>query len=141
MKNLSTPSQFKMVDDVAEFHNKILQQPVPESPSLVSLEFGIERLRFMQEELDEYVEAVFKGDMVGAADALMDIVYVALGTAHLMSLPVPELWNAVQKANMAKVSGPTKRGNKYDAMKPKGWVGPEAEMAAAIGRAIDASVN
>jgi hypothetical protein len=38
----------------------------------------------------------------------------------------------VQKANMAKVPGVTKRGMPNDAMKPEGWVGPEAEIRKAI---------
>jgi len=74
---------------------------------------------------------------VGVADALADVIYVALGTAYRMGLPFDEIWGAVQAANMRKVRGLTKRGNKVDAMKPAGWVGPEAEIARAIGSALD----
>jgi len=133
---LTTPLLSKMVQDVAEFHEKILQQPVSKTPSLVAQEFVIERFRFMQEELDEYLNAAMSGDIVGVSDALADIVYVALGTAHIMNLPFDDIWNAVQNANMRKERGTTKRGNKYDAVKPPGWVGPESEIARAIGRRI-----
>lgn len=130
---LSTLLPPDMIQDVADFHRRILGQPQAESPSLLSHQFVIERFRFMQEELDEYLEAGFKGDIVGAADGLADIVYVALGTMHIMGLPTAEIWNAVQKANMTKERGMTKRGNAFDAFKPPGWVGPEQEIAKAIG--------
>lgn len=54
-----------------------------------------------------------------------------------MGLPFAQIWEAVQAANMRKVAGPTKRGNKIDAMKPEGWVGPEAAIARAIQRKAD----
>jgi len=73
----------------------------------------------------------------GVADALADLVYVALGTAYKMGLPFDSIWQAVQAANMRKVAGPTKRGNKVDACKPEGWVGPETAIARAIQRKVD----
>lgn len=126
-----------MFDDVAEFHEKILGQPQEQSPSLVNFAFCLERFRFLQEELDEFIEAGTAGDIVRVADALADIVYVALGTAWIMNLPFDQIWAAVQRANMTKVRGTTKRGNKYDAIKPEGWVGPESAIAALILREID----
>lgn len=133
MSTLLPPDIFQ---DVADFHKRVIGQPPAESPSLVSPKFVFERFKFMQEELDEFVTAAFDGDMVGAADGLADLVYVAVGTMYLMGLPFNDIWNAVQNANMRKVRGMTKRGNVYDAAKPEGWVGPEPEIAAAIGEAI-----
>jgi predicted HAD superfamily Cof-like phosphohydrolase len=54
-----------------------------------------------------------------------------------MGIPVQDCWNLVQKANMAKVSGVTKRGNAIDAIKPDGWIGPEQGIAAIILRKIN----
>ena len=94
----------------------------------------------MQEELNEFVGCASVGNMVGMADALADLIYVALGTAYLMGLPFDDIWAVVQKANMAKIPGITKRGMPNDAMKPEGWVGPEAEILMAIQKALtDAS--
>jgi predicted HAD superfamily Cof-like phosphohydrolase len=70
------------------------------------------------------------------ADGLADIIYVAIGTLYIMGLPGPAIWEAVQKANMSKVRGITKRGNAFDAVKPEGWTAPEADIAKAIGEAI-----
>jgi predicted HAD superfamily Cof-like phosphohydrolase len=133
---LTTRSQFDMLEDVADFHETILGQDPALSPSLIDLPFCIERFRFMQEELDEFIEEAYQGNIVGVADALADIVYVALGTAYIMNLPFEDIWKAVQNANMRKERGVTKRGNKFDAIKPAGWVGPEPEIARAIERCI-----
>lgn len=118
-------------DDVAEFHHQVLgiesTAPTWETPNSLD-----ERYEFMREELEEFGEAVNAEDMVKAADALADLVYVALGTAHQMGLPFDEIWAAVHKANMQKMRGIGKRGMVYDAVKPPEWVGPEAEIYAAI---------
>ena len=126
-----------MSKDVAEFHAVILGVSLPESPTLVSPEWIIERGNFLNEELEEFLEGGITGNIVGAVDGLLDIVYVALGTLYQMGVPTEACWDLVQRANMAKVRGETKRGNKIDARKPEGWVGPEAGIAALIGRAID----
>jgi predicted HAD superfamily Cof-like phosphohydrolase len=118
-------------NDVAEFHHQVLgiesTAPTWNTPNTLA-----ERLSFMAEELAEFDEAVELKDIAKAADALADLVYVALGTAHQMGLPFDEIWAAVHKANMQKLRGIGKRGMVYDAVKPVGWVGPETEITAAI---------
>jgi len=126
-----------MFRDVADFHELILQDFDEGVPSLVSQEYCMERARFLAEELQEFIQAFQDGQIVGVADALADLVYVALGTAYKMGLPFNDIWYAVHHANMQKVRGTTKRGNKVDAMKPEGWVGPEATIARAIDRKLD----
>ncbi len=90
-------------------------------------------------ELLELESAHAMGDIVGAADALADLVYVALGTAYQMGIPMNQVWAAVQRANMAKVPGVTKRNMGNDATKPDGWVGPEADIQVAIDAATTRS--
>lgn len=118
-------------EDVAEFHHQVLgiesTAPTWHTPNTLT-----ERVMFMEEEIDEFVAATSQQDMVKAADALADLVYVALGTAHQMGLPFDEIWAAVHKANMQKMRGIGKRGMAYDAVKPPEWVGPETEIEAAI---------
>jgi len=83
-----------------------------------------ERALQLQEEAGEFVDAVEEGSMVDMADALIDLVYFAKGTAILMGLPWEELWQIVQECNMKKEFGKTKRGIEIDAKKPEDWVGP-----------------
>lgn len=84
----------------------------------------LERIDFLQEELNEFTAASNKQDIAELADALIDLVYVAKGTAISMGLPWDQLWDDVQRANMSKVPGATKRGHRVDATKPNGWKGP-----------------
>ena len=95
------------------------------------------RLKFLREEVDELEEALNPEcpNYVKAFDALLDLVYVAKGTARMMGID-SSTWaqgmESVQRANMAKerVSSEvmSKRGSKLDVVKPKGWVGPEEEL-------------
>lgn len=84
-----------------------------------------ERIDFLQEELDEFKKACDEQDLAEQADALVDLVYVALGTANMLGLPWKALWDDVQRANMAKVRGVGKRGHLVDCIKPEGWIGPQ----------------
>ncbi len=88
------------------------------------------RIKFLKEELDEFIEGWATGDHAQMADALVDLVYVALGTAHLLGYPWQEVWDAVQAANMAKERGKpdgsnSKRGSAWDVVKPEGWTPPD----------------
>ena len=116
--------------DVVAFSRKF-GLAAPEGPTLLDAETAEYRRRFLHEELDEYVLAYQSGDLAGAADALVDLVYVALGTAYLMGLPWQELWDEVQRANMAKrraiSADESKRGSKLDVVKPVGWTPPDIE--------------
>ena len=87
-----------------------------------------ERIKFMQEELDEFTKGANEQNMDEMADALVDIVYVAIGTAIMMGLPWKKLWKDVQRANMAKVRGVGKRGNLVDCIKPAVWVPPKTGL-------------
>lgn len=101
------------------------------------------RLHFLAEELEETARAAgFEAyvnikdnngpvNMPELADGLVDLVYVALGTAHMLNLPWFELFREVQRANMSKQRASTaadsKRGSSLDVVKPEGWKAPDIE--------------
>ena len=98
-------------DDVGNFHEKFKLERVPPvndyktarpSPHHISRELQDFRLKFLHEELNELKDGYVEQDLAKIADALVDLVYVALGTAHLHGLPWPALWREVQRANMTK---------------------------------------
>lgn len=92
------------------------------------------RVKALQEELDEYNMAT---TLVDEYDALLDLIVFAVGTLDRQGLPLLEGFEKVMKANMAKEVGQNgdKRGGfKRDLVKPKGWVGPEAELTQIIDR-------
>jgi predicted HAD superfamily Cof-like phosphohydrolase len=125
-------------DDVEAFHIKF-GVPLAGAPSFLDREANEFRVKFMQEELDEFKEDYANGDMLKAADALVDLVYVAMGTASMMGLPWQQLWDEVQRANMSKVraSGAddarSVRKSALDVVKPEGWKGPDHRAAVGDG--------
>ena len=121
------PSNF---EDVSLFHAKfdLHQSRSDPGPQKVPLDVFEFRLRFLYEELHEFEDAWANRNEADLADALIDLVYVAMGTAHIFGFPWQELWDEVQRANMSKVratsSEQSTRRSKFDVVKPKGWTPP-----------------
>jgi predicted HAD superfamily Cof-like phosphohydrolase len=91
----------------------------------ITVEWLLERASFIAEELNELKEAIANRDLVKVFDALLDIVYVAKGSAVYAGLPWDEGWIRVHESNMAKEpGGPSERLTK-DLIKPPGWRPPE----------------
>lgn len=116
--------------DVGDFHTKFaLPTSEDRFPGLLTDETFMFRYQFLQEELQELLKAHREGNLEDFADALVDLVYVALGTAHMAGVPWEELWAEVQRANMGKVrateSSQSKRGSSLDVVKPMGWRPPD----------------
>lgn len=118
-----------MTADVHDFHEKfrLLYDGAPKTLERDLLDF---RVKFMQEELDEYAEGAEEGDLEKQLDAIIDLIYVALGTLLLQGM-LPAFapgWKRVQAANMAKVrterAEDSKRGSTFDVTKPEGWKAP-----------------
>lgn len=122
-------------ENVWQFHNKF-DLPRPSKPTWLDPETLAYRVKFMEEELKEFVDACELKDMHGAADALVDLAYVAMGTAVFMGIPWEQIWQEVQRANMAKERAPhagaSKRKSVYDVIKPAGWMPPD--HIAALGK-------
>lgn len=72
--------------DVVDFQRKF-EIPMPESPTLVDMDMGQFRLRFLTEELDETVSCHLAKDMPGFFDGLLDLYYVVAGTAAIFGFP------------------------------------------------------
>ena len=117
----------KFIKDIKDFHEKfgISYSGVPrELPE----ELKSFRIKFMQEELDEYIECSEKNDLAGMLDALVDLAYVLFGTSHMHGFPFEKAWDRVQSANMKKIrtkkAKDSKRNNSFDVVKPEGWKPP-----------------
>jgi len=115
----------KMFDDVARFSDEVLGLKVPDKPRVLSYERQQFAVNFLREEIDEFQRAWDIGSVPDAADAMIDLVYVALGRLIEMGVPPGPVFQEVQRANMEKRLGRTKRGNDTDAAKPEGWKPPD----------------
>ena len=135
--------------DIGRFHDKFELKPTEDPGHRLPDDRLSFRIRFLFEELQEYCHAVGhpilaaderghvtmscedEFDAEQAFDALIDLVYVALGTAFLHRFPFNEGWDRVQEANMKKVRASSeeqsKRGSKSDVVKPEGWTPPVLE--------------
>jgi len=110
--------------DVRTFHEKF-DLLVHYQPVHLTKRKLMERIECLQEELDEFELACQSQDASLQADALIDLVYFAKGTAVMLGLPWQQLWDDVHRANMAKIRGISHRGHKVDCIKPHGWIAPK----------------
>jgi predicted HAD superfamily Cof-like phosphohydrolase len=121
-------------NDITAFHTKF-GLDVPQIPRhLKGDELGF-RVRFLQEELDEYATSE---DLYEKLDALIDMLYVLYGTAYLHgfmrrdasgSTLFQKAWERVHAKNMEKIRAArpedSTRDAKFDIVKPKGWTPPD----------------
>ena len=115
----------KMLGDVEEFQKQVLGLETPDTPQLlVEHRFQFAK-KFLQEELHEFEVAQKDGDLPESVDALIDLIYVALGRLVEMGVPPGPVFDEVHQKNMLKYKGETKRGHKTDAAKPADWTPPD----------------
>lgn len=97
------------------------------------------RVKLMQEELDEYRQAIQGGDLVDVADALSDLLYVLLGTyiAHGLQDVAEALFDEVHRSNMSKLDSNGRPIYRADGkvLKSNLWSSPA--LAAILGRHND----
>lgn len=131
--------------DIKAFHEKF-DLAYTGKPRMLASELADFRIKFLSEELAEYTRHAtlmenalcnlsfdfnkrsLPDHLEGMFDALVDLVYVAIGTAYLQGFNFDEGWKRVHEANMrkqrAKDAGESKRGSSFDVIKPPGWVPP-----------------
>jgi predicted HAD superfamily Cof-like phosphohydrolase len=114
-------SEFDPFAAVLEFHRRfgIAVGERPGFPETATLDL---RRRLIGEELAEYDAAVAAGDLVEAADALADLVYVIYGAAVSFGIDLRPVFAEVHRTNMAKVGGGERADGKV--LKPDGWEPP-----------------
>ena len=78
-------------------------QEVKNKASLSSENINNLRINLIEEELNEFKEAVIKKDLKEAADALTDILYVTYGAGHAFGINLDKCFEEVQKSNMSKL--------------------------------------
>lgn len=120
-----------MEKDIISFHEKYSNN-YDGPPRQLPADMQEFRNKFLKEELEEYLAAVERGDLEDQFDSLIDLVYVAMGTAYLQGFPFTQGWNEVHAANMRKVraqsAADSKRGSQYDVVKPEGWIKPNIQL-------------
>ena len=118
-------------EKVKEFHIAF-ESPVSETPVMLTPDRVKARAEFMREELGEFEDAA---NIYEQADAMIDLIYFALGTLVEMGVKPDELFDIVHKANMTKLWSDGKvhrREGDGKVIKPPDWEDPEPKIRAAI---------
>lgn len=92
------------IKKVEEFH-KCFNIQNNDVPQLLSKEEYVLRYNLIKEENEEYLAACEKGDIVEIADALGDILYIALGTLlrHGLQHKIDAIFEEIHRSNMSKL--------------------------------------
>src|SRR6478752_9837648 len=97
------PGSSRARDQVGDFH-RAYGLPVRSEPTAaIGPDQVTLRQALIEEETRELAEAAEAGDLVGVADALADIVYVAYGTAHVYGIDLDAVLDEVHSSNMTKL--------------------------------------
>lgn len=125
---LKSNGMSQLLDDVRAFH-VACDVPVLAAPQWPGEARVALRERLLAEEVRELSDALTEGgNIVEVADALADIIYIAIGTALEFGIPLDRVWAEVQRSNMAKVDPATgKAAHRADGkiLKPVGWTPPD----------------
>ena len=122
-----------IVKSVYDFNRRVILMPdtLPMQP--LSSELRDWFVKALTEEIEEFAQAWEADEFVGQVDAILDLIYFAVGRLQQMGLTEVQTmtcFNAIHQANMTKRRGlQAKRGNvEADAVKPDDWVSPETRI-------------
>lgn len=90
-------------DQVADFHRSYDLPLRATATADIGADQVALRLALIEEEVGELADAAARGDLIGIADALGDIVYVAYGTAHVYGIDLDAVLSAIHVSNMTKL--------------------------------------
>ena len=79
-------------------------QEVKQKPSFATDEINNLRYSLIKEELEEFKNALEQKDLLEAADALTDILYVVYGAGHAFGIDLDKCFAEVQRSNMSKLN-------------------------------------
>lgn len=117
---------------VESFH-KTFEIVVRQVPTELDSETKQLRLNLIQEEFDEFKEAMSSGDLVAVAKELADLLYVTYGTAVSYGIDIEQVFQEVHRSNMSKVGGYKRADGKW--VKPPTYSPADIESILNIQRA------
>jgi predicted HAD superfamily Cof-like phosphohydrolase len=116
---------------VREFHERF-GHGFSETPVMLTDDAKAKRYKWMLEEIEEFTDAK---DITEQADAMIDLIYFALGTLVMMGVRPEKPFGIVHGANMAKLWGDGKPRYNADGkvIKPDGWADPYPSLEKSVG--------
>ena len=123
----------KQYEMVADFQTK-MGQPVADKPTEMRFARREQRFGYMAEELEEFIHA---RTVVDQADAMIDLIYLAVGTMVELGVKPEVLFEIVHNANMSKIwpdGKPHLNLETGKVIKPPTFIRPEPLLQAEIER-------
>jgi predicted HAD superfamily Cof-like phosphohydrolase len=120
---------------VREFH-VAFNHDCPARPELLGEKRVVKRYNWMREELEEFRQASSIHDQ---ADAMVDLIYFALGTLVEMGVRPGRLFDIVHDANMKKLwpDGKVHYAEDGKVIKHPSWQPPEPQLILEIDRQVN----
>ena len=97
---------------VQEFHEQF-DIHISTTPSVPDEATQILRNRLIQEEFEEFQEAMQSKDLSAMAKELADLLYVVYGTAVSLGIDMEPVFKEVHRSNMSKVGGYKREDGKW----------------------------
>ena len=125
----------KIFSDVDGPHVEVVHEDEElNKPHLLDTELHAKLCTTLEEHISDYEEAVLNKSRAGVEKALANLYMSCMLAATSMGISErcwDELWDDVQRANMAKERAPSKdkskRNSEWDVIKPAGWQPPQTE--------------
>lgn len=120
-------------EKVLQFH-RAFSVPAEEEPTQLSEDRVAARADWLMEEIEELREAQ---TLTEQADAMIDTIYLALGTLVEMGVKPEPLFDIVHSANMGKLwedGKPRYRTLDGKVIKPPTWIDPDPLLQAELNR-------
>ena len=86
-----------------ELFMRTFGQEIKKKSSLSTDNINKLRISLIEEELNEFKEAIKNRDLKEVADALTDILYVTYGAGHAFGINLDICFDEVQRSNMSKL--------------------------------------
>jgi predicted HAD superfamily Cof-like phosphohydrolase len=114
--------QSKCTQSLIEWHKKF-EVPILSKPQYPGFERAALRVELIREEFEEFKVASLAGDVIEAADALGDLLYVIYGASLEWGIPLDAVFDEVHRSNMTKVwpDGTVHRREDGKILKPEAY--------------------
>lgn len=97
---------------VEEFHRRF-DIMVSDRPCVPDEATRALRVRLIQEEFEEFQQAMAQSDLQGMAKELADLLYVVYGSAVSCGIDMEPVFREVHRSNMSKVGGHKRADGKW----------------------------
>jgi len=82
---------------------KSCDQEVNVIPTISNIKTRSLRISLIEEEFNEFKEAIDNGELIDIADSLSDLLYVVYGAGHSFGIDLDKCFNEVHRSNMSKL--------------------------------------